>query len=227
MEKDIVYFVKESESNEELRYSLRTLKNFPHRSVWFYGGCPKGLNPDFHVSVHQDKSNKWKNVSTMLDMACNNPKISQEFWLFNDDFFIMEKIDKPKNYYRGDLYKRIVQLEDVYRGFTPYSKLLRDCAKELESLGCSTKDFSLHIPLLIDKNKMLWLRNVTNFEGFRSLYGNYFDIAKDTMNDCKITSPTKEWKGGCYLSTEDKAFAEGAVGKQIREMFPDKCKYEL
>lgn len=36
---DIVYFVKESESNEELRYSLRSLKNFPRRKVWFYGGC--------------------------------------------------------------------------------------------------------------------------------------------------------------------------------------------
>lgn len=196
---DVVYFVKESESNEELRYSLRSLKNFPHRKVWFYGGCPKGLNPDFHVPVKQDKDNKWKNVSTMLDMACNNPNITKEFWLFNDDFFIMEKIDKPKNYYRGDLYKRIVQLEDCYHGMTPYSKLLRACAKELESLGVTTKDFSLHIPLKIDKNKMLWLRDVSKFEGFRSLYGNYFDIAKDTMRDCKIVSPTKEYKGGCYL----------------------------
>lgn len=225
--KDIVYFVKDSESNEELRYSLRSLVNFPHRYVWFYVGCPKGLQPDYHVNVLHDKVNKWQNVSMMLDMACNNPAITDEFWLFNDDFFIMEKIEKPKNYYRGDLYKRIVQLEDVYRGFTPYSKLLRECAKELESLGCSTKDFSLHIPLLIDKNKMLWLRNVTNFEGFRSLYGNYFNIAKDKMNDCKITSPTKEWKGGCYLSTEDNAFANGIVGKQIRERFKDKCEYEV
>ena len=224
---DIVYFVKESESNEELRYSLRSLKNFPHRKVWFYGGCPKGLNPDFHVPVKQEKDNKWKNVSTMLDMACNNPEITKEFWLFNDDFFIMEKIDNPKNYYRGDLYKRIVQLEDVYHGMTPYSKLLRACAKELESLGVTTKDFSLHIPLKIDKNKMLWLREVSNFEGFRSLYGNYFDIAKDRMNDCKIVSPTKEYKGGCYLSTDDKAFEFGVVGKQIREIFPDKCEYEL
>ena len=74
---------------------------------------------------------------------------------------------------------------------------------------------------------MLWLRNVTNFEGFRSLYGNYFNIAKDKMNDCKITSPTKEWKGGCYLSTEDNAFANGIVGKQIRERFKDKCLYEV
>ena len=224
---DIVYFVKESESNEELRYSLRSLVNFPHRNVWFYGGCPAGLKPDHHVYVKQDKENKWQNVSMMLDIACNNPKITEDFWLFNDDFFIMEKIEHPKNYYRSDLYKRIVQIEDVYKGFTPYSKLLRNCVKELEALGCTTKDFSLHIPLKINKLDMLNIRKLTDFEGFRSLYGNYYNIANETLNDCKITILGKGYKGGCYLSTDDRAFKDGVVGKQIRERFPDKCKYEL
>lgn len=227
MEKDIVYFVKDSESNEELRYSLRSLVNFPHRKVWFYGGCPAGLKPDHWVYVKQDKENKWKNVSKMLDMACANKAITNEFWLFNDDFFVMEKIETPKNYYRGDLYKRIVQLEDVYSGFTAYSKLLRDCAKELESLGTTTRDFSLHVPLKIDRNKMLSLRKLTDFHGFRSLYGNYFQIEADVMGDCKITRTNKEYTGGCYLSTEDRAFSDGIVGKQIIEKFPDPCKYEL
>lgn len=226
MEKDIVYFVKESESNEELRYSLRSLKNFPHHRVWFYGGCPKELKPDYHVHVIQDKDNKWKNVSTMLDMVCKNKKITKDFWLFNDDFFIMEKIEHPKNYYRGDLYKRIVQLEDK-TGLTPYSQLLRDCAKECESLGVGTKDFSLHIPLKINRTNMLCLRHMTNFEGFRSLYGNCYIRTNCTMRDCKITSTSKEYTEGCYLSTSDLSFEKGLVGKQIREKFPDKCEYEL
>ena len=51
---DVVYFVKDTKENEELRYSLRTLKNFPHAKVWFYGGCPEGLKPDHHVYVKQD-----------------------------------------------------------------------------------------------------------------------------------------------------------------------------
>lgn len=223
---DIVYFVKDSESNEELRYSLRSLVNFPHRKVWFYGGCPKGLKPDHHVYVKQDKENKWKNVSMMLDMACRNPDITKDFWLFNDDFFVMEKIDKPKNYFRGDLYKRIVQLEDKYNGITPYSQLLRNCAKELEALGCTTKDFTLHIPFQINKLNMISLRCISKFEGFRSLYGNCYINTKLTMCDCKITSLNKTYKGGIYLSTEDNAFKDGLVGKQIREKFSDRCKYE-
>ena len=46
------------------------------------------------------------------------------------------------------------------------------------------------------------------------------------MSDVKITSTEKEYKGGIYLSTEDKSFM-GKVGDQLRLKFPDKCKYEV
>ena len=55
MNNDIVYFVKNTEENEELIYSLRSVdKNFPFNKVWFFGGCPKGLTPDVHIPVVQD-----------------------------------------------------------------------------------------------------------------------------------------------------------------------------
>lgn len=223
---DIVYFIKESSTNEELRYSLRSLKNFPHNKVWIYGYCPKDFKPDYYVKVNQDQNNKWENVNKMLRLACNNPKITNKFWLFNDDFFVMQKINNPKNYYHGDLYKRIVTLEDKYNKITSYSQLLRDCCKELESLGCETKNYTLHIPMLFNKRKALELFKLTDFPGFRSLYANYYKIGEAQIKDVKITSITKEYKGGIYLSTDDKSFNAGKVGKQIREVFKDKCKYE-
>ena len=222
---DIIYFVKESESNEELRYSLRSLVNFPHRKVWFYGGCPDELKPDHHVFVKQDKENKWQNVNMMLKLACNNPEITKDFWLFNDDFFVMEKVEKPVNYSNGDLYKRIVMLEDVHGGITPYSKQLRDMCKELEAMGCTTINYTLHVPILINREKAMELFNVTECPMFRSLYGNYAKVKTETMHDVKIVNCEKEYKGGIYLSTDDKSF-EGKVGDQIRSHFPDKCKYE-
>lgn len=222
---DIVYFVKDSINNEELRYSLRSLRNFPHHKVWFYGGCPRGLRPDYHVAVKQNQKNKWENVSMMLRIACANDKITKKFWLFNDDFFIMEKISHPTNYYREDFYKRIVQLEDKYNGMTSYSRMLRSTAQELETLGLPTKDYSLHIPMLIDREKALELFRITDCCGFRSLYGNYCQLANKSMGDCKITNKLKMWQGGCYLSTDDEAFS-GAVGNQIKAIFTDKCEYE-
>lgn len=223
---DIVYFVKDSEENEELRYSLRTLKNFPHRKVWFYGGCPDGLKPDYHVYVEQNEENKWQNVNKMLRLACKNKKITKNFWVFNDDFFVMKPIDKPTNYYNGDLYKRIVTLEDKFGRITPYSQLLRDVCKELESLGATTKNYTLHVPMLINRDKALELFRISDFPGYRSLYANYFNIGGEQMSDVKITSKEKVYKDGIYLSTDDKSF-EGKIGEQIMEIFPDKCKYEL
>ena len=226
MEKDIVYFVKDTESNEELRYSLRTLKNFPHRKVWFYGGCPAGLKPDKWVHIVQDKENKWENVRMMLESACKNKEVSSSFWLFNDDFFIMKKLYDPKNLYNGDLYKRIVQLEDKYERITPYSKQLREMCKELEAMGCPTRNYALHVPILIHKKKALEVLNLSDCPMFRSLYANYCNLGGVQSSDCKITSAEKTWKRGAYLSTDDDSF-KGAVGEQIRELFPDKCQYEV
>lgn len=221
---DIVYFLKDSTINEELRYSLRTLHNFPHNKVWFYGGCPKGLKPDYHIHCKQT-GNKWENVRMMLIEACKNPQLSPNFWIFNDDFFVMEKIDKPVNYYNGDLYKRIVTLEDKFKSITSYSQLIRNVCKELEAFGCETKNYTLHVPILINKKKMLNLLKITNCIGYRSLYANFYKIGGQQMNDVKITNIFKRYKSGPYLSTDDRSF-NGMVGKQIKKMFPTKSRFE-
>lgn len=224
---DIVYFVKDTPENEELRYSLRSLSNFPHKKVCFYGCCPKGLNPDIHFKYKQDGKTKWENVNMMLRSACQSDLITENFWLFNDDFFIMNKVLNPQDYHSGDLYKRIVQLEDKHGGITEYSLQLRNMCKELEALGCNSKNYAVHYPMLINKKYALEVLNMTDCPMFRCLYGNYATVKSINVNDCKIIDKEKEWKGTDYLSTEDKAFEEGVVGKQIREKFPDKCKYEL
>lgn len=222
---DIVYFVKDTPKNEELRYSLRTLKNFPHRKVWFYGGCPTGLKPDHHVFVEQNQPNKWLNINKSIREAVQNPDITDDFWLFNDDFFIMKKVTKPKNYYDGSLYKRIVTLEDKFKRLTPYSLQLRKICIDLVSMGCDTRNFCIHVPMLVNKQKAIELLAIEDSHMFRSLYGNYHNIAAEELSDYKISNPNLRWKDSIYLSTTEKSFS-GKVGKQIQYLFPDKCKYE-
>lgn len=222
---DIVYFVKESAKNEELRYSLRSLVNFPHNRVYFYGGCPDGLNPDVHIRVNQDQPTKWANIFKMFKLACLNPHITDNFWLFNDDFFIMKPIKEEPNYYEGDLYKRVVTLEDTHHGITPYSQQLRYTLQELEGMGCETKNYAVHLPMLINKTNGQELCNIINGPMIRCVYGNYFKIGGKDHRDCKIDSVKKLYTNGEYLSTNDKSF-NGKVGEQIRNIFPDKCKYE-
>ena len=107
----------------------------------FYGGCSKGLNPDIHFEFKQNGRTKWENVNKMLRSAFHSDLITKNFWLFNDDFFIMNKVLHPVNYFSGDLYKRIVQLEDKHGGITQYSFELRKMCQELEALGCSSKNY--------------------------------------------------------------------------------------
>lgn len=223
---DIVYFVKDTIENEELRYSLRSLSNFPHGKVWFYGGCPEALKPDYHIEVKQDKPTKWENVFEMFKLACNNDKISKNFWLFNDDFFIMKPVTKGPNYYNDDLYKRVVAIEDKYNQITPYTKQLRKMIKELEGMGCKTLCYALHVPMKINRKKGQELANIISTPMFRSVYGNYFKIGGENHKDVKIDSNFKRYKEGEYLSTSDKTFFYGVVGQQVRDTFEDKCKYE-
>ena len=223
---DIVYFVKDTPTNEELRYSVRSLANFPHGNVWFYGGCPDGLKPDRHVYVKQDQPTKWANIFKMYKMVCNNEEISEDFWLFNDDFFVMKKVKKGPNYYEGDLYKRVVTLEDAHGGITPYSQQLRYTLQELEGMGCDTKNYALHVPMLMNREKGKELCNIISGPMIRCVYGNYFKIGGEDHRDVKIDRLDRVAKDTEYLSTNDKSF-KGMVGDQIRATFPDKCKYEL
>ena len=63
---DIVYVLKNGIHGDELKYSLRSLKNFTHDKVWFYGGKPEGLVPDVMVEYSQHGRSKWEKVRNML-----------------------------------------------------------------------------------------------------------------------------------------------------------------
>lgn len=89
---DIVYFVKSDVFNEELRYSLRSVEaNWPYFRVWFCGGCPDGIKPDIMMRLNQQGLNKWEKVRNSIITVCENNEITEDFWLFNDDFFVMKK----------------------------------------------------------------------------------------------------------------------------------------
>ena len=79
---DIVYCLKEAWTNEELRYSLRSVEeNFKYRMVVFYGGCPGKLTPDRHVRVIQSQPTKWERVRNMLYLICDDDELTEDFWL--------------------------------------------------------------------------------------------------------------------------------------------------
>lgn len=227
---DIVYFVKNASQNEELRYSLRSVDaNFPCRKVWVYGGKPADIVPDEFISVRQIGTTKWEKVRNMLKSVCENEKITEDFWLFNDDFFINQKPTDFQPIYDGSIYKRIVQIEGRnYDKPSQYSMQLRLMLKELERRcpDAPMNNYAVHFPMLVNREKMLTVLNRFTSPMFRVLYGNYWNIGGVDMGDMKILRNNNIPEDAVYLSSDDNSFMTGEIGRYIRKKFNGKSRFE-
>lgn len=228
---DIVYFVKNAPHNEELRYSLRSVeKNFPHATIWIYGFCPYELTADRIINIEQMKPTKWQNTRKLMAAACANDDITPDFWLFNDDFFIMKPIDKLPPYYNGDLVEHIAKVENRYDGHqTLYTAQLRHLVQTLKKDKLGTRNYALHKPMLINRKKMLeTLERYPDEPMLRALYGNHHKVGGIFMRDCKAAAGIRPGiKEEEIISTDDYAFAETSTGDYIRAQFPERCRYEV
>ena len=226
---DVVYILKASAPTEELRFSLRSIeKNMDHGKVWFYCGKPEGIEPDEHVPHVQTGGSKWERVRSSLIEVCRNEKISKQFWLFNDDFFVMRPMQKATNFHRGLLSDHIKDIEHRHcGGTTAYTRNLRNCEMQLRDAGLTTLDYAIHVPMLVDRAKALEaLQMFPRCPMFRSIYGNYAKIGGEFIKDCKTTDSERVIDpADPFFSTSNKAFA-GSVLEQMRNLFPDPCRYE-
>ena len=228
---DIVYFVKESNRNEELVYSLRSLKNFfpnKEKRVIFIGGWPLNLRPDFYIDVFQNQGSKYGNVHKMMEIVATNPNINKEFFLFNDDFFINQEITEWKPQNRGSLYKYIVDIENRH-GFSSYTIRLRKMINALDSEKKTTYNYELHIPMKINKEKLKKvLRHYGTLNGVRSLYGNNYFKNTTERNDVKVYDLDQTFdKDSDYLSTDDITWKRHDIGDYIRNKFVEPSRFEI
>lgn len=223
---DVVYFIREG-TNEELRYSLRSLKNLPHDKVWVYGGCPEGIKPDRHVHAPQVGLTKWDRVRNMYTKACENNEISEDFILMNDDFFIMKPTDVPVRY-RCSLQHHILEMEMKFNDrITEYTKLLRQAYRFLSAAGKPALSYDLHIPMVINRKKFLdLLKKYPELHAMRTIYGNWYEIGGERMADVKVYDPQAYVdRKATFLSSSDDSWP-GAIGDYIKEQFPKRSEYE-
>lgn len=227
---DVVYILKENARNDELRYSLRSIdRNLEHRKVWFVCGKPDGLVPDEYMDHVQEGSTKWQRVRSSLIEVCKNDNITKQFWLFNDDFYVMNPIDKQFMYHRGLLADHIKDVERRHAGMiTGYTRQLRLCEEQLRDAGLTTLDYAIHVPMLVDREKMLQtLEMFPRCPMFRSLYGNYAKVGGEFIKDCKTVDANKIIDTDApFFSTSNRAFG-GNVREQMESLFSDVCKYEV
>ena len=227
MKYDVVYILKNDYDSEELKYSLRSVvMNFPFNRIIFVGGCPCDITPDIMIKDLQVGKTKWERSMGSLKKALQDDRLTENIWLFNDDFFILDRFTSEVNFFNGSLEKRIIDLKIANPRGSAYIRSLELLRSQLIRMRKDTLSFALHVPFLINRSKALDLmKTVKEHQMFRSLYGNYYKIPCTYMEDVKIydkeTLP-EEW----MCSTTDESFKEGKCGEFLRRYFSTPTKYE-
>jgi len=222
---DIVYVCRPGDDNEELRYSLRSLSNLPHDKVFVAGYCPVWVSDQVERIPVPQMRDKHTHALASLIAAMNSPQVSDPFVMFNDDFFIMQPMDKVPVLHTGSLAQTI---EDHAAG-SSYRKAMELTAEVLE--GFDTKGYEVHCPMEFDKLGLgLALSLGEKIKGYqyRTAYGNLMEIGGTQCSDVKVYRKDKgnAYKDWALLSTSDRTFHYHPVGRYIRETFTEASPYE-
>lgn len=230
MKYDIVYILREGVDSDELRYSLRSVcKNFEYNKIWFYCGCPKDIKPDEYVPFKQIGYNPLDKVHSTFEAILKNEEITENFYLFNDDFFIMQPYEQEVSLSSGSLDYRALLIEQRRGKESLYNQYVKYTSKILKERGYDSLSYEGHTPLLINKERGLQaLRAFPDTTLFRSIYGNYNQIGGKIIDDVKVIEYDVIPDEDCILlSTDENSFAKGKVGEFIRERFSESCQYEI
>jgi len=232
---DILYTIAENYDGEELRYSLRSLKNIPHDRVFFVGGCPKWVKGVEHIPTTQSGT-KYKNTTNNLKVACNDTRLSDDFIYFNDDFFILQPIKNPArdlNIYNGTVQSVLDALYEQHSIATPYMVGMEQTRDLLRFLGKSEPlSYELHAPIVFNKFNYLKMFEIEGVDKInclhkRTLYGNLYYVGGKSQKDVKIFAGHKFNPDtlGTFLSCANNGFEK--VRPYLQSKFPDKSPYEI
>lgn len=225
---DVVYVLKPDIEPEELRYSLRSVEaNFPCRKVWFVGSVPQGFKPDGAIKHTQTGNNKWNLIKSSMWEVIGCEDITDDFFWFNDDFFVMRPIDTSKfvNFVDGTLERRIQELHSE-SGMNPYTRTLFKAQQELLSMHCPEMNYDVHLPMLFNKKLAEHSINKCSSPQMRSIYGNINEIPYIVHPDVKVYD-LESVPDYDYLSTNEKTFSSGKAGEYIRQTFDKPSRFEV
>lgn len=253
MPPDIVYRLKSGGFNDQLRYSLRSLSNIPHGRVWIAGYKPAFVRNVEHIENPQ-RGNKWESSNSNLRAALNEPGVSEDFLLFDDDFYVARPVESMPVYHRGTV---DAMVEEYSRHLTNDSRYMQRVIEARDTLMAWGYEkplcYEVHYPFPVNKTTMAGVLNRLRetrlkFSGpqYRTFYGNIAEVSGTQVEDCKIYQNSQvavfapngtadlELIGESanllvlstpFVSTNRASFVADA-GRWLRKQFPEPCDYE-
>ena len=227
---DYVYICRSGE-NEELRYSIRSVaKHATYDNIWVIGS-----KPDWYIGNYievDDIGNKFDNITNCYRVLPSIGALSDDFVLMNDDFFILKQIDNIEYFHGGFLYNKINRFKQLSRG-SAYIKKLMVTEQTLKDYNVeSPLDYELHVPMVMNKQKLKTIIDKDQNCLWRSLYGNLFNVGGTETTDVKIYHSNanqsisyKITNDSIYASTDDITFKE-LWATNLKKSFPHKTIYE-
>lgn len=236
-EMDIVYTVKPSEENEELRYSLRSLKNIPHRNVYFVGYKPSWVSSEvIHIDHPKVGGGKIRSTNSNWLRVATTKDVSKLFVLFNDDFFVLKPVSKLPFMHLGSHAKFAKYYQDNHP-LSSYTKVINNTTQRLTELGIEEAfSYELHIPTIISKQAVRLALFKSNFKfsplNVRTIALSLMEVGGKKVPDVKFYSnhevgknPVEPLSKLTFVSTMDGAW-DSKVGEFVKSKFKEKCKYE-
>lgn len=224
---DIVYICRPGDANEELRHSLRSLANLPHGRVFIFGDAPSWVR---NAEIRRFPLLRDKQLTAVRNLkeACSDPEISDPFYVFNDDFYVMHPMKSIPVLHLGDMPSVIAShaLGSAYR-----NAMEKTYARMLELGTINPMSYELHIPMLIEKVGMLLALSLgAGIHGLhnRTMYGNLMEIGGEQSTDVKVynADKPKSYAEMPLLSTSDRTFGYHRVGHYIKSVLTEPSIYE-
>lgn len=242
MNPDIVYVVGRDETNEELRYSLRSLRNLPHGTVWIAGYRPRWVQNVEHLPLRQDAT-KYQNSTANLLAASTHPDVSEVFYYFNDDFFVLRPTPDVPALHLGPIGDRVDYYDEKYghrrNGAGAYRDGMVATSKLLASWGLTDLlCYEVHAPITVNKDGMFEVIRRAFAETSivalhkRTLYGNVHRLGGEIAHsggklDVKVLTADHTWDDDqTFMSTSNQSWGSGRAGRRLRELFPEPSPYE-
>lgn len=204
--KDVIIPYRKNYSGELDACIALIKKNVPHRNIY--------VVEDYEQSTYSAVPHI--NTTLKLDWALKNLDITEEFYLFNDDFFVLEPVIEIPYMHRGTLENHIA----TRLGNDHYTRALKTTLEWLSPSFESPLSYETHVPFLFNKS-LLKIAIASLHSGIesgkcpliRSWYGNTTGVEGTEVADVKNV---RHFANKTYLSTTENSFLRQPIGNYIR-----------
>lgn len=208
--------------------------------------------PQGPVTFRDSWQTKFTNTRINLAASLRHPDMSEDVVLFNDDFYVTEPINEVPVLTYGNLDYFLTYFRATMKVPSRYVLAEEETMQWCEEQGfAQLLSYALHVPMPINRTMMretlerlpLLGKNEMQLH-VRTAYGNMHAIGGERIADVKVEPGTpgrRHRLNGVYIdgnqttnrtlpkpfaSSNDRTFASYAIGRWIRAMFPDPCRYE-